>query len=286
MSILITSVLNTASDKLAISSSLSCFLEFWSVLSFGPYFFVLGHLLICKGQSLRYSPGWAIHANALWHCMWGRGPRGSNATCSALRWLSVTSPTTLKQIGPFWCWFLGGWVCVWSRTPWAPPKDSPVRLGIPLTTTNPTGFYTQMFWGFLFPSWNPGLCSLSGSPVVPPGLSTHEWGTDWSTSSHLASHPLHPSFLSRLLFPVWINVSSLTPGLLDFYSVQFSGSCGCTLFSNWLLSFWLYTEVKHIYLCLHLVQKLQYFPKHFKWTWIIAVIFIFIYMVAHSHIFI
>ena len=41
VSILITSVLNSASDRLAISFLLSFFfLEFWSVLSFGTYFFV------------------------------------------------------------------------------------------------------------------------------------------------------------------------------------------------------------------------------------------------------
>ena len=34
------------------------FLGFWPVLSFELYFFVLVHLLCCKGQNLRYSPGW------------------------------------------------------------------------------------------------------------------------------------------------------------------------------------------------------------------------------------
>ena len=34
------------------------FLEFWSVVLFGPQFFVLAQLLCCKGWSLRYSPGW------------------------------------------------------------------------------------------------------------------------------------------------------------------------------------------------------------------------------------
>ena len=34
------------------------FLGFWSVLLFGPYFSVSVHLLRCKGQSLRYLPGW------------------------------------------------------------------------------------------------------------------------------------------------------------------------------------------------------------------------------------
>ena len=49
VSILITSVLNSASDRFSISLLLNSFLEFWYVLSFGPYFFVLVHLLCCKG---------------------------------------------------------------------------------------------------------------------------------------------------------------------------------------------------------------------------------------------
>ena len=55
---LITNVLNSASDSSLSSCHLVLFLEFWSVLSFGPYFFVSAYLLHCKGRSLRYSPGW------------------------------------------------------------------------------------------------------------------------------------------------------------------------------------------------------------------------------------
>ena len=40
--ILITSVLNSSSDRLAISLCWGLFLDFWSVLSFGLYFFCLG----------------------------------------------------------------------------------------------------------------------------------------------------------------------------------------------------------------------------------------------------
>ena len=40
LSILITSVFTSASDRLAISVSFSSFSGFFSVLSFGPYFFV------------------------------------------------------------------------------------------------------------------------------------------------------------------------------------------------------------------------------------------------------
>ena len=50
-SILITSVLNSASDRLSISSSLSSSSGVLSVLSFGSYFSVSLLLLCCKGWS-------------------------------------------------------------------------------------------------------------------------------------------------------------------------------------------------------------------------------------------
>ena len=50
--ILITSVLNSASDRLAISSSLSSILELWSVLTFVPYFFCLRRPIILYGVEL------------------------------------------------------------------------------------------------------------------------------------------------------------------------------------------------------------------------------------------
>ena len=78
----------------------------------------------------------------------------------------------------------------------------------------------------------------------------------WSAnccSHHLAMCPLCPDCLSWLLLSVWMNVPSLTPWLSDFHTVQFSGSSGCFLFQNLLLSFfWLCKEAQCIYLCLHL----------------------------------
>ena len=52
-----------------------------------------------------------------------------------------------------------------------------MRLAISPTAATPTDFYSQRFWGFSFPSWSPGLYSLSHTPVVSPGLSTHKCGT-------------------------------------------------------------------------------------------------------------
>ena len=146
--------------------------------------------------------------------------------------------------------------------------NSPVGLGVSPTASNPTNFFSQRFWGFISLRWNPGLCGLSRSPFVLLGLSSHKCGT---TSHHLtcpgpptttllhalsapASH-LCPSFLSPPLLPVWMSVS-LTPWLLDFCTVWSSGSSGCLLFLNLLLSFFqLCEEGKCFYLCLHLGQS-------------------------------
>ena len=213
---------------------------------------------LLRGGALGIRQSSATHVAALWCCVWVKDQKGNNATRSALTQLSVTFPTTDKRIGPFWCWFLGGWVCVHSWTPWVPPTDSSVRLGVSPATTTPTGFYSQRFWGFISLCLNPGFCSVSLSPVVPPSLSTRECETAWSASHCLALHPLHPRYLSPSLLPVWMNVSYLTPWLSDFHAVLFSGSSAYIyfLFLNLLLSFlWLCDEVKHIYLHLHFSWK-------------------------------
>ena len=64
----------------------------------------------------------------LWCSMWEKGPRGNSAAYSALSWFSLTSSATHKQIGLFWCLFLGGWVCVHFRSLWFSPINSPPRL--------------------------------------------------------------------------------------------------------------------------------------------------------------
>ena len=141
------------------------------------------------------------------------------------------------------------------------PTNSPVRLGVSPAASSPTGFYSLRLY---FPSWNPELCSLSHSPVVPPGLSSHKCGTACSTSCcltrsatcHLAVSPLCPGCSSVPILSVWMNVSSLTPWLSDFHTVRFSVCPGCFLFLNLLLSFlWLCEEAQCTYLHLHLGWK-------------------------------
>ena len=84
----------------------------------------------------------------------------------------------------------------------------------------------------------------------PFGLPAATWpapsSSHQSASHHLAMHPPHPSFPSLPLLPIWMNVSSLTPWLLDFHTVQFSGSSGCLLFLKW--SFFLAVQGSNGYL--------------------------------------
>ena len=84
VSILITSVFNCASDRLALSSSLS------SIFS-GGLIFHLSHIFlswrtcyVVRGGALGTHQGGATHITALWCCMQGRGPKGNNEACSTL----------------------------------------------------------------------------------------------------------------------------------------------------------------------------------------------------------
>ena len=162
--------------------------------------------------------------------MWGRGLRGNSGACSTLYHLSVTSPTSHKQSGPFWCWFPCGWVCVHSRTLWVSPANSPVSLGVsPTAASSPTGVFSWRFEALFLPRWNPGLQGLSYSPVVPPGLSAFKCG---SSRHCLAVSPLHPTaHLCPSYWSGWMFLL-LTPCLSDFHAVWFSVSSGGFLFLN------------------------------------------------------
>ena len=183
--------------------------------------------------------------------MWGRVLRENNAACSALSWLSVSFPTTHKQIGPFWCLFPGGWVCVCSRTLWVSPTNSPVWLGVSPTAPTPTGFFSQRFSGFISQCWKSGLHGLSHSPVVPPGLSALVLQPPPCRESSPPTAVSTP--------PASRSASSLTPWLAYLHRVCFFGSSGCFLFLNLLLSFFcLCKETQCIYLCLHLQHSIYF----------------------------
>ena len=81
---------------------------------------------------------------------------------------------------------------------------------------NPQRFLQPEVLRLYFPCWTPGLCGLSHSPFVPPGLSTHKCGAAHSPSQHLfwSSSCLSQVLttlavcLSLLLIGVWMTISS------------------------------------------------------------------------------
>ena len=98
--------------------------------------------------------------------------------------------------------------------------------------TLPPGFFQTEVLGLYFPVLEPWAVQS----VLLPSCSFRLWirtcGTACSASRHLtqsmnhhlATSPLCPSCLSPPLLLVWMNVSSLTPWLLDFHTVWLSGS--------------------------------------------------------------
>ena len=111
---------------------------------------------------------------------------------------------------------------------WVSPTTSPVRLGVcSAAASTPTGVFNQRFEA-LFPPAGALGCAVChpvhhNAAALPTLL--HNPPPRW-----VRWPP--PGCLSPPLLPVWMNVSSLTPWLLDFHTVRFSVSSGCFLFLN------------------------------------------------------
>ena len=217
--------------------SLGClvvfFLELWSVLSFGP-FFLSPQACYVKGRSLRCSPGRGNTGRCAVMLYMGEGSRGSNGACSILCSFSVTSPDMHNQIGPFWCCFPSGWVCVHSRTLWVSLRNFPVRLGVsPAATSTPTGVFIQWFEA-LFPHAGTLGCTvchlvhqlLPCRPAAALPTLLHNLPPYWVLQPLPCWESSLPGCPSPPLLPVWMNVSSLSPWLSDFHTLQFSVSSG------------------------------------------------------------
>ena len=177
----------------------------------GTYFFVSVHLFHCKRWSLRYSPEWVNPLCCIVVTYVGEG--SEREQCCFLG----SCPT----FSHFPCYPQANWAFLVLIPRWVVLRmcsriresfQWTVRLGVSSTATTLTDFYSQKFWDFLFPCWNPGLLGLSLSPVAPPGLPAHKCGTPSMPLYHTSSPPGCPSLP---LLPVWMNVSSLTPLLSD-----------------------------------------------------------------------
>ena len=155
---------------------------------------------------------------------------------------------------------------MWSGTLWVVSNELSCEAGSFFCHHNPHRFFQSGVLRLYFPMLEPWVV---WSVSLPSCFSQFIWMQMWDllvrqppphwfwSSSHcLATSPLHPSFPSLPLLPVWINVSSFTPWLSDFHTGRFSGSSDCFLFFNLLLSFfWLCEEAQCMYLCLHLGPK-------------------------------
>ena len=269
---LITSVLNSASDSLAISSSLSC------IFCMNFYlFFYLGHLFLSRhayyavrGGTLGIFQGGAIHITVLWCCMWVRGLRGNNAACSALCQLSVTFPTTHKQIGSIWCWFSVPCVCVFSSTLCLSPMKSPMRLGVSLTAAIPEDFTARRFEA-LFPRAGTLGCAVYLLPSCSSQfICMHMWDRPvcqyppCCTSPPTATLPCVPSTLAAHLCPL-LPVSAPPTSLKECFF--FNSLVVWLPYSSILWQLWLFfvlkfavvlllvVQIGKVYLCLHLGWK-------------------------------
>ena len=151
-----------------------------------------------------------------------------------------------------------------SRTLWVSPMNSPVRLGVsPAATSTPTGVFNQRFEA-LFPcteTQGPSVC-LTPQLFLPVYMHLFRNVHPLWVLQPLPCPPaaallqvLSAQLPYPPLLPVWMNVSSLTPWLLDFHTVQFSVSSGGFLVLNLFLSFWLCKKAQCVYLSLHLGQK-------------------------------
>ena len=143
------------------------FLELWSGLSFGPFFFFLSQCTgYVKGRSLRCSPGQGNAGQSFVTLYVGEG--SDREQWRLLHSLTDFShcPCYPHQIGPFWCWFPSGWACACSKPLWVSPMISPVRLGVsPAAASTPTGVFNQRFEA-LFPGARAQGCTVCFAPLL------------------------------------------------------------------------------------------------------------------------
>ena len=99
-------------------------------------------------------------------------------------------------------------------------------------------FFKSEILRLYFTSLEPWVVRSILLPSCSSCLSTHKFGTAHSASSHftqsssrhLPMSPLRPNFLPPPFLSVCMDVSSLTPWLSDFHTVEFSVSSGCFWF--------------------------------------------------------
>ena len=154
--------------------------------------------IMYKGLSLRCSPGWG---NTSLCCDAVRGEGAERE-----QWLLLHSPPDFNHSLCYpqsncalWCWFPSGWACACSRPLWVSLNLSCEAGSLSCCRPNPQGRFQSEVWGFISPSWSPGLrsglllCPSFVRPVylwanvVPQGATCH---SACPTLRHSESGPL------------------------------------------------------------------------------------------------
>ena len=171
--------------------------------------------------------------------MWGRGLRGSSAASRVGGLVCVLGPCGSLQWTLLWGWeFL-----------LLPPQPPQV-----FSFSGLRRYFPMLELWVVWSVTGSTSCCLPGQLQLCLPLSTicHISG---SASHCLATSPLRPGCPSLPFLLVWINVSSLSPWLSDFHTVQLSINSGCFFVFKLLFSFfWLCDEAQYVYLY-HLVWK-------------------------------
>ena len=114
-----------------------------------------------------------------------------------------------------------------------------MRLGVsPTAASTPTGVFNQRFEALLPPgTLGCAVCHqvhqlLPRWPAVALPTLLQNLPPRWVRQLPPCLESSPPSCPSLPLLPAWMNVSSLSPWLSDFHTVQFSVSSGCFLFLN------------------------------------------------------
>ena len=243
---------------LAIYSSLSCIFSGALIFSFtwAFFFFFLAWptCYVVRCRALGILQGGATQVTVLWCCMWGRDPKGNMPLAHLLASFQSFPLLPTRKLGP-------------------PTADSLVSGFVYILRTRGS-LQVTLLWGWEFlPLLQPpqiftnrgfeAFFSYAGTLGCRDCLAPHLFlpvylhanvripslpattSPAGSSSRHPTRCPLCPSCPSPHLLPVWMNVSSITPWVSGFHTLQFSGSSGYFLVLNLLSFFWFWK-------CIHL----------------------------------
>ena len=166
------------------------------------------------------------------------GEGSEREQCHLLHSLTVFSsfPATHKQIGPFWCWFLGRWVCVHSRPLWVSLATLLWGWEFLLLPPQPPQVFSVRGLRLYFPALEPWFAWS----VLLPGCSslffcTQMW--DRQSACHRLAHPGPPAAALPQVLSAQLSISTPPTGLdkcFFFNSLVVGLPCRLIFWQFWL----------------------------------------------------